>query len=107
MVPIAVTCSDGTVCLTPTVSVPAFEGGRLNPDGWPQHAWDWFLWAPFSSPFNFTGQLAATVPFGFTRSGMPVGLQIVGPRFADLTVLQASAAFEAARPWAQHRPAVG
>ena len=40
----------------------------------------------------------ATVPFGYTRSGMPVGPQIVGRRFADLTVLQASAAFEAARP---------
>ena len=40
-------------------------------------------------------------------SQWPVGLQIVGRRFADLTVLQASAAFEAARPWAQHRPAVG
>jgi aspartyl-tRNA(Asn)/glutamyl-tRNA(Gln) amidotransferase subunit A len=38
---------------------------------------------------------------------MPVGLQIVGPRLADLRVLQASAAFEGARPWAQQRPALG
>jgi aspartyl-tRNA(Asn)/glutamyl-tRNA(Gln) amidotransferase subunit A len=37
---------------------------------------------------------------------MPVGLQIVGRPFADLTVLQASAAFEQARPWAARRPAV-
>ena len=35
----------------------------------------------------------------------PIGLQIVGRRFADTTVLRAAAAFEAARPWAQHRPA--
>ncbi len=92
--------------LTPSVSVTAFEVGRLNPAHFPQHAWDWFPWASFSYPFNFTGQPAASVPAGFTPSGMPVGLQIVGRRFADLTVLQASAAFEQARPWAQKRPPV-
>jgi aspartyl-tRNA(Asn)/glutamyl-tRNA(Gln) amidotransferase subunit A len=93
--------------LTPSVSVTALEVGRLNPTGWPQHAWDWFPWASFSYPFNFTGQPAATVPAGFTGAGLPVGLQIVGRRFADLTVLQASAAFEQARPWAHHRPPLG
>jgi len=92
--------------LTPTVSVAAFEVGRLNPAHFPQHLWDWFPWAGFSYPFNFTGQPAATVPAGFTPSGMPVGLQIVGRRLADLQVLQASAAFEQARPWAQKRPAL-
>ena len=90
--------------LTPSVSVPAFEVGLLNPAGFPQHEWDWFPWASFSYPFNFTGQPAASVPAGFTSAGLPVGLQIVGRRFADLTVLQASAAFEEARPWARHRP---
>jgi aspartyl-tRNA(Asn)/glutamyl-tRNA(Gln) amidotransferase subunit A len=92
--------------LTPTVSVPALEVGRLNPPDWPQHAWDWFPWAGFSYPFNFTGQPAATVPCGFTGAGLPAGLQIVGRRFADLAVLQAAAAFEAARPWASRRPAL-
>jgi aspartyl-tRNA(Asn)/glutamyl-tRNA(Gln) amidotransferase subunit A len=91
--------------LTPTISVPAFEVGRLNPEGWPQHAWDWFPWASFSYPFNFTGQPAATVPAGFTAGGLPVGLQIVGGRLAEVTVLQAAAAFERARPWADRRPA--
>jgi aspartyl-tRNA(Asn)/glutamyl-tRNA(Gln) amidotransferase subunit A len=93
--------------LTPTLSVAAFPVGRLNPEHWPQHAWDWIRWASFSYPFNFTGQPAASVPAGFTPDGLPVGLQIVGRRFADLTVLQAAAAFEAARPWAQRRPALG
>jgi len=92
--------------LTPSVSVTALEVGRLNPAHFPQHAWDWFPWASFSYPFNFTGQPAASVPAGFTSSGMPVGLQIVGRRAADLAVLQASAAFEQARPWASRRPAV-
>ena len=90
--------------LTPTVSVAAFEVTRLNPVGWPEHAWDWFPWASFSYPFNFTGQPAATVPAGFTAAGLPIGLQIVGRRFDDMTVLQASAAFETARPWAARRP---
>jgi aspartyl-tRNA(Asn)/glutamyl-tRNA(Gln) amidotransferase subunit A len=47
---------------------------------------------------------AASVPCGFTGEGLPVGLQIVGKRFDDLGVLQASAAFEAIHPWADKRP---
>jgi aspartyl-tRNA(Asn)/glutamyl-tRNA(Gln) amidotransferase subunit A len=90
--------------LTPALSVAAFPVGRLNPADWPQHEWDWINWASFSYPFNFTGQPAASVPAGFTAAGLPVGLQIVGRRFDDLTVLQASRAFEQARPWADRRP---
>ena len=58
----------------------------------------------FTFAFNLTGQPAATVPCGVTRDGLPIGLQIVGRRFDDVTVLRASAAFEAARPWADRRP---
>jgi aspartyl-tRNA(Asn)/glutamyl-tRNA(Gln) amidotransferase subunit A len=90
--------------LTPTVSVAAFPAERLQPANWPEHPWDWIGWAEFSYPFNFSGNPAATVPCGFTRDGLPVGLQIVGRRFDDLGVLQAAAAFEAARPWADQRP---
>ncbi|PYM92611.1 MAG: amidase [Candidatus Rokuibacteriota bacterium] len=61
----------------------------------------------FTFIFNMTGQPAATVPCGFTKAGLPIGLQIIGRRFDDVTVLRASAAFEAARPWAQRRPAIG
>lgn len=93
--------------LTPTTSVAAFPVGRLNPEDYPQHRWDWFPWASFTYPFNFTGQPAASVPAGFTPAGLPVGLQIVGRRFADLTVLQASAAFEAARPSTHRRAPAG
>jgi aspartyl-tRNA(Asn)/glutamyl-tRNA(Gln) amidotransferase subunit A len=95
-----------SLLLTPTLSVAAFPVERLNPEHWPQHVWDWLPWASFPYPFNFTGQPAASVPAGFTPSGLPVGLQIVGRRFADLTVLQAAAAFEAARPWGGRRPAL-
>lgn len=95
---------DWDLLLTPAVSVAAFPADRLQPEHWPQHAWDWISWAEFSWPFNFSGTPAASIPCGFTKDGLPVGLQIAGRRFADLTVLQAAKAFETARPWADKRP---
>ena len=92
--------------ITPTVAVPPFEVGKpgLNEvNGQPASP---LGWTPFCFPFNLTGQPAATVPVGFTSAGLPVGLQIVGRRHADHTVLAASAAFEAAQPWADRRPPV-
>ncbi len=90
--------------VTPSLSVAAFPAERLIPEHWPQHEWDWLSWAGFSYPFNLTWLPAATCPCGFTENGLPVGLQIVAGRNRDLRVLQASRAFELARPWAQHRP---
>lgn len=90
--------------IMPTASVPAFPAHLLQPPDWPQHEWDWLSWAEFTYPFNFTGNPAASLPCGFTRDGLPVGIQIVGRRFDDVGVLQASAAFEAACPWRLNRP---
>jgi Asp-tRNA(Asn)/Glu-tRNA(Gln) amidotransferase A subunit family amidase len=90
--------------LTPTMAVPAF------PIEQPPHAIDgntvdphWGF-TPFLYPFNMSGQPAASVPCGFTRDGLPVGLQIVGRRDRELDVLRVAAAFEAARPWSHRRP---
>jgi aspartyl-tRNA(Asn)/glutamyl-tRNA(Gln) amidotransferase subunit A len=63
-------------------------------------------WASYTFPFNFSGQPAASVPCGFTGSGLPVGLQIVGGRYREDLVLKAAAAFEEARPWAESRPSI-
>ncbi|HLW61702.1 MAG TPA: amidase [bacterium] len=63
-------------------------------------------WFAFTYPINMTGFPAATVPCGRTSEGLPVGLQIIGPRLADALVLRAAAAFEAAAPWAVTRPAL-
>jgi aspartyl-tRNA(Asn)/glutamyl-tRNA(Gln) amidotransferase subunit A len=90
--------------LTPALSVAAFPADQLIPEHWEQHEWDWLRWAGFSYPFNLTWLPAATCPCGFTDHGLPVGLQIVAGRNKDLRVLQASRAFEQARPWAQYRP---
>jgi aspartyl-tRNA(Asn)/glutamyl-tRNA(Gln) amidotransferase subunit A len=93
--------------LCPTVAVPPFDVGLEGPThiaGQPVHRQAWIVLTPL---FNLTGQPAATIPCGFTKDGLPVGLQIVGRRFDEATVLRASAAFEAARPWAQQRPPIG
>ncbi|HXH13053.1 MAG TPA: amidase [Alphaproteobacteria bacterium] len=93
--------------LCPTVAVPPFGLGLEGPTqiaGQPVDRRAWIVMTPL---FNLTGQPAATVPCGFTSDGLPIGLQIVGRRFDEATVLRASAAFEAARPWAQKRPPVG
>ncbi|WFU31380.1 amidase family protein [Bradyrhizobium brasilense] len=95
---------DWDFLLTPSVSVAAFPAEKLMPDHWPSHPWDWIMWAEFCYPFNMSWNPAASVPCGFTRAGLPVGLQIVGKRFDDLGVLQASAAFEQLQPWADKRP---
>ena len=50
-------------------------------------------------PVNFTGHPAASIPAGLAN-GLPVGMQIIGRRYADLDVFAASAAFEKLRPWA-------
>jgi aspartyl-tRNA(Asn)/glutamyl-tRNA(Gln) amidotransferase subunit A len=61
-------------------------------------------WLAFTFPLNLVGYPAATVPCGWTREGLPVGLQIAAPRLADALVLRAAAAFEALAPWAHKRP---
>ena len=88
--------------VTPTMPIPAFPRGQEAPDGWPsQH---WTSWTPYTYPFNMTQQPAASVPCGFTEAGLPVGLQVVGPRHADRLVLRAARAYEAATAWRTDRP---
>ena len=58
-------------------------------------------WCP-TFLFNFTGHPAASVPAGLVEERWPVGLQIVGRSYRDADVIQASAAYEAVRPWQEH-----
>ena len=90
--------------LMPTVAVPPFDAGARPPREVDGRSVSVLGWMPFTFPFNLTGQPAASVPAGFTDDGLPVGLQIVGRRHADATVLAAAAAFEAACPWSDRRP---
>ncbi|WP_114576414.1 amidase [Saliphagus sp. LR7] len=89
--------------LSATVSVPPFGKWADTPgqiDGENCHRNGWHL----TLPYNFTGHPAASAPAGTTDDGLPVGLQIAGPRFGDDTVLAVSAALERARPWLEDLP---
>jgi len=90
------------VLLTPTLPIPAFPTGRDVPDGSPSP--DWTGWTPYTYVFNLTQQPALSVPCGFTGDGLPVGLQIVGPRHADALVLRVGQAHQAATDWHRRRP---
>ncbi len=84
------------VLVTPMLPLVAFEAGHNVPPG--SGMAQWMEWTPFSYPFNLTQQPAASVPCGFTRKGLPVGLQVVAGRFADEQVLRVCKVYE------QHYP---
>jgi len=82
--------------VTPMMPVPALPVARdLNDPATERH---WIDWSPFSYPFNMTRQPAASIPCGLTTAGLPIGVQIVGPLYADDRVLRAARAFEATHP---------
>ena len=88
--------------ITPTLPIPAFEAGCDVPAG--SGSADWTSWTPYTYPFNLTQQPAISVPCGFTAEGLPVGLQLVGPRHSDARVLSAAAAYQNATGWHHSRP---
>ena len=61
----------------------------------------------FTTPFNLTGLPALSVNCGFSAGGLPIGLQLVGPRFREERVLRVAHAYEQAAGWHQRRPPVG
>lgn len=90
--------------LSPTLTVPPFPVHMQGPEKVDGQMVPPFQWLSFTLPINMTGQPAASIPAGWTDSGLPVGLQIVGRHLSDESVLLASAAFEAAAPWADRWP---
>jgi aspartyl-tRNA(Asn)/glutamyl-tRNA(Gln) amidotransferase subunit A len=92
--------------LTPTVAVPPFAADAKPPREIGGERVSVLGWMPFTYPFNVTGQPAASVPAGWTAENLPIGVQIIGQRHADTTVLAACAAYEAACPWRDRRPSL-
>jgi Asp-tRNA(Asn)/Glu-tRNA(Gln) amidotransferase A subunit family amidase len=85
------------VLLTPSMPVPAFGTDVTGPaeiDGTPI---DPFFddWCVLALPANLTGQPATAVPTGLSADGLPVGLQVMGPRWADLRTIAVAARVEA------------
>ncbi|MEN3356201.1 MAG: aspartyl-tRNA(Asn)/glutamyl-tRNA(Gln) amidotransferase subunit [Mycobacteriales bacterium] len=79
-----------------TVPIEPFSADAIGPP-WATEPSDlrWLAWSPASYPFNLTGQPALSVPVGFTSSGLPVGLQLVGPVGGDDVVLSVGRLVEA------------
>ncbi|MVA77890.1 amidase [Agrobacterium vitis] len=77
--------------LSPVNPVVSYPADWASPTNDPQKP---FEHIGFTVPWNMSEQPAASINCGFSNSGMPIGLQIVGPRFADLTVLKLSKLFE-------------
>ncbi len=91
--------------LAPVARFPAFRneefpGTIRGTSSYPKQYWN----GAFTMHANATGNPAASVPVGFTPDGLPVGLQIIGRKYDEETVLAASAAFEEASPWIGKRP---
>ena len=55
-------------------------------------------------PANLTGQPAMSLPCGFTREGLPVGLQLIGPRWGEAKLLSVALAYEEATEWHDRHP---
>lgn len=83
--------------ISPQMPIIPFETGvevpkNSNMDGWMD-------WSPFTYPFNFTQQPAASLPCGITDEGLPAAIQVVGPLYREDLVLRASRAYEAIYPF--------
>ncbi len=98
--------------IAPTTATPAQKADRRNDDpliingqAHPAPYTGWFM----TYPFNLLSQFPImNVPSGgFCENGVPMGVQIIGPKYDDLSVFRAASAFEAAtRPWENRRPAL-
>jgi aspartyl-tRNA(Asn)/glutamyl-tRNA(Gln) amidotransferase subunit A len=88
--------------LTPSLAVLPFTAGRVAPESMGDAYWT--EWTPFTYPFNLTQQPGLSIPCGFSKSGLPISLQLVGPMHGDARVLRAGAAYEAATDWHKARP---
>lgn len=90
--------------VTPTLScgpvVNATDGNTLGPAEVNGRRMERQIGWCMTHMVNYTGHPAASIPAGLDEAGLPVGMQIIGRRFADAAVLAASAAFERVRPWA-------
>jgi aspartyl-tRNA(Asn)/glutamyl-tRNA(Gln) amidotransferase subunit A len=79
------------IVLSPTSPVVAFPADWASPINDPQRPFEHIA---FTVPWNMAENPAASINCGFSKSGLPIGLQIVGPRFADLTVMRIAKLYE-------------
>jgi len=86
--------------LLPTTPTPAFPLGQKVDDPLQMYLED-----IFTVSANLSGLPAISVPCGFSKEGLPIGMQLTGRPFDEATLLRAADAFEHATDWAARRPA--
>jgi aspartyl-tRNA(Asn)/glutamyl-tRNA(Gln) amidotransferase subunit A len=95
-------CNAFDYVVSPTAPVPAYPAEWASPTNDPMRNLEHI---GFTVPYNMSEQPAASINCGYTKAGLPIGLQIAGKRFDDLGVLQVARAFEIIRgeqrPWPQ------
>jgi amidase len=99
--------TDHDVLITPTLAKPPIEIGALRPaEGEPpiQMLINSAAWVPFTPVFNVTGQPGISLPLSQSQSGLPIGVQFVGPPAGEEMLIALAAQLEQARPWADRRP---
>jgi amidase len=95
---------DYDALLMPVMSEPAVPAGIMEGRGaTATYLWE-AGWVPFNVIWNSTGQPAASIPAGFSPTGLPLGVQLVGRPHDEATLLSVAAQLEGAAPWADHRP---
>jgi aspartyl-tRNA(Asn)/glutamyl-tRNA(Gln) amidotransferase subunit A len=94
------------VVVAPSVPLVAPPIGRTLEPGGPLNLVPRLIANRTTVPCNLTGMPAISVPCGFA-DGLPVGLQIMGPSFAESLVLRVAAAYEGATDWRAQRPLPG
>jgi len=88
--------------LSPATPCAAFDVGLNTPPNLTDR--NIVSWVYYTYPFNLTGQPAASIPAGFTREGLPVGLQMVAKINSEVDIFRAAAAYERAYPWFDRYP---
>jgi len=91
--------------ITPTLTRPAVRLGTL-PSNLKEGLRELFAWLSFTYPFNASGQPAFSLPNGFSKAGLPIGLQIVGRQNDEAGIISLAAQFEEARPWKDKHPQI-
>src|SRR5699024_1702277 len=85
------------VLITPTVPTDAFDVGLNTPRELSHRSI--VSWVYYTYPFNLTGQPAVSIPVGFTKNGLPVGMQVVSKLNDEAMLFNFASHYEKAHPW--------
>jgi aspartyl-tRNA(Asn)/glutamyl-tRNA(Gln) amidotransferase subunit A len=90
------------VVMGPTAPTPAFKAGEKTSDPLAMYLSD-----IYTISCNLAGIAGVSIPCGFTKAGLPIGLQIQGPPFEEEKLLRVARMYEKATDWHTRRPKLG